>query len=59
MDNVIMYTDVVIGFPPESSLTVTEGINISISVCPQILQGSLERGVSVYATSMDISARGS
>jgi hypothetical protein len=29
-----------------------------MNVCPQILQGILERSVSVYATSMDMSAMG-
>ena len=47
-----------IGFPFGSSLTVTERINTSVSVCPQILQGTLERDVTVIATTMDISAIG-
>ena len=51
-------SDVVIGFQPGLSLTVTESINVSASVCPQILQGILEREVSVFASSMDITARG-
>lgn len=50
--------DVVIGFPPGSSLTATESINVSVSVCPQILQGILERKVSVFASTMDITAKG-
>ena len=50
--------DVVIGFPSGSSLTVTERINTSVGVCPQILQGTLERDVTVIASTMDISATG-
>ena len=41
-----------------TSLTTTERINSTVNVCPQILQGILERPVSVYATSMDLSAMG-
>ena len=49
---------VVIGFPMGASLTATEGINSAVNVCPQILQGVLERPVSVYATSVELSAMG-
>jgi hypothetical protein len=49
---------VVIGFPMGASLTATERINTTVNVCPQILQGILERSVSVYATSMGLSATG-
>ena len=49
---------VVIGFPMGASLMATEWINTTVNVCPQILQGILERPVSVYATSMDLSAMG-
>jgi hypothetical protein len=49
---------VVIGFPMGASLTVTERINSTVNVCPQILQGILERPVSVYATSTDLLAMG-
>ena len=41
-----------------ASLTATERINTTVNVCPQILQGALERSVSVYASSMDLSAMG-
>ena len=47
-----------IGFPLGASITVTERINASFNICPQILEGSLERDVSIFATSMDISAAG-
>ena len=47
-----------IGFPMGASLSVTERINMTVSVCPQILQGTLERSVSVYATTEDLSAMG-
>ena len=49
---------VVIGFPMGASLTATERINTTVNVCPQILQGVLERPVSVYATSVNLSAMG-
>ena len=52
-------TDVVIGFPMGASLTATERVNMTVNVCPQILEGTLERDVSVFATTMDMSARGS
>ncbi len=41
-----------------ASLTAIERINTTVNVCPQLLQGILERSVSVYATSMDMSAMG-
>ena len=41
-----------------ASLTATERINSVVNVCPQILQGVLERPVSVYATSVNLSAMG-
>ena len=49
---------VVIGFPMGASLMATEWINSVVNVCPQILQGVLERPVSVYATSVNVSAMG-
>ena len=52
------FTDVVIGFLMGASSTVTERVNMTVNVCPQILEGTLERAVSVYATTMDMSARG-
>ena len=55
---ILCCTDVVIGFPLGASITVTERINASFNICPQILEGSLERDVSIIATSMDISAIG-
>ena len=48
----------VIGFPAEATLNVTEGGSAFANVCPQILEGTLEREVSVFATTVDISARG-
>ena len=54
----ITNTVVVIGFPMGASLTATERINSTVNVCPQILQGVLERPVSVYATSMELTAIG-
>ena len=47
-----------IGFPTGASLTVTERVNMTVNVCPQILEGTLERDVSVFATTIDMSARG-
>ena len=57
-DVVHLYLDVVIGFPTGVTVNVTEGVNMAAIVCPHILEGSLEREVSVFATTMDISARG-
>ena len=50
---------VAIGFPTGGTLlSVTEGLTTTVSVCPQVLEGSLERQVSVFATTADISASG-
>ena len=49
----------VIGFPVGSSLTATERIDTSIHICPQIIEGVLEREVTVFASTMDITALGS
>ena len=49
---------VIIGFPLGQTLTVREGIEGAIIVCPEILDGVLERNVSVFATSSDITATG-
>lgn len=47
-----------IGFPIGATLSVTEGITTTVHVCPQILEGILDRQISVNATTSDISARG-
>ena len=47
-----------IGFLVGAFLTATERVNMTVNVCPQILEGTLERDVSVFATTMDMSARG-
>ena len=54
----LYFSDVVIGFSVGEALTATERINTSILVCPQILQGVLERDVSVHASTQDNSAMG-
>ena len=48
----------VIGFPIGATLTATEGTTTTVNVCPQLLEGTLEREVTVLATSVDLSARG-
>ena len=48
----------VIGFSADIIQNVTEGSSAAVNVCPQILEGLLEREVSVFATTVDISARG-
>ena len=53
-----MHAVVVIGFPLGAILSATEGITTTVSICPQILEGTLERNVSVNARTSDISARG-
>jgi hypothetical protein len=49
---------VVIGFPLGATLNATEGVTTTVNVCPQLLEGTLERDVSVFATTLDMSARG-
>ena len=51
-------SDVVIGFPVGATVNVTERISINANICPQILEGTLERQVSVFATTMDGTAIG-
>ena len=47
-----------IGFPTGvSELNATEGITVPINVCPQVLEGTLERQVSVFARTTDLSAK--
>ena len=48
----------VIGFPTGVSLNATEGMTTTVNVCPHVLEGTLERQVSVFATTSDLSARG-
>ena len=49
---------VVIGFPLGATLNATEGMDTTVNVCPRLLEGTLERQVSVFATTFDMSARG-
>ena len=49
---------VVIGFPLGATLNATEGMNTTVNVCPRLLEGTLERQVSVFATTIYMSARG-
>ena len=49
---------VIIGFPVGEALTVTEGIDGDIMMCPEILEGVLERDVSVFASTLDVTATG-
>ena len=39
-------------------MNATEGVTTTVNVCPQLMEGTLEREVSVFATTSDISARG-
>ena len=39
-------------------MNATEGVTTTVNVCPQLLEGTLERQVSVFATTSDISAIG-
>ena len=48
----------IIGFSAEATQNVTEGRSAVVNICPQILEGTLERDVSVFATTVDVSARG-
>ena len=54
----LFYAGVLIGFPLGQTLTVTEGNEGAITVCPQILEGVLERNVSVFVATSDITATG-
>ena len=47
-----------IGFPKGENFTVTEGNEGAIMVCCEILDGVLERDVSVFASTSDITATG-
>jgi hypothetical protein len=49
---------VVIGFPLGATLNATEGVTTTVNVCPQLLEGTLERQVSVFATTSAMSAKG-
>ena len=49
---------VTIGFPVGEVLTVTEGIDGNVMICPEILEGVLERDVSVFASTLDVTATG-
>ena len=49
---------VAIGFPVGAVVNATEGVTTTVNVCPQLMEGTLEREVSVFATTSDISARG-
>ena len=49
---------VVIGFPLGATLNATEGMDTTVNVCPPLLAGTLERQVSVFVTTFDMSARG-
>ena len=48
----------VIGFSANITQNITEGGSAAVSVCPQVLEGTLEKEVSVFATTVDISAKG-
>ena len=54
----IWYLVVVIGFPLGAIVNATEGVTTTVNVCPQLMEGTLEREVSVFATTSDVSARG-
>ena len=55
----IAYTSgVTIGFQNGETLTVTEKTNLTAKACAFLIAGSLEREVSVYATTYDITATG-
>ena len=52
------HTGVTIGFPLGQTLNVTEGNENTISVCPEILEGVLERAVTVFASTSNMTATG-
>ncbi|KAL5516874.1 hypothetical protein EMCRGX_G002306 [Ephydatia muelleri] len=47
---------ITIGFASGAPSIVTEGLNLTLKLCPEILNGSLEKDVTVFATTMDITA---
>lgn len=55
---ILSFLVVVIGFPTQATLNATEGTTTTVNVCPQLLEGTLERQVSVLATTSDLTARG-
>lgn len=48
----------VIGFSAEVTQNVTERRSAMVNVYPQILEGTLKRDLPVFATTVDMSARG-
>ena len=48
----------VIGFPLGAVLNATEGVTSTVIVCPELLEGTLEREVSVFASTSAMSAKG-
>ena len=51
-------TGVIIGFPFGETFNVTEGNEGAITMCSEILEGVLERDVSIFASTSDITAIG-
>ena len=54
---IICIIDVTVGFASGTPNIVTEGVNLTLQFCPTILNGSLERDVFVFATTIDVSAK--
>lgn len=50
--------DITVGFASDTPNTAIEGLNLTLMLCPKILNGSLEKDVFVFATTMDITAKG-
>ena len=53
---IILKIDITIGFASGAPSIVTEGLNLTFKLCPEIMNGSLEKDVTVFATTMDITA---
>lgn len=52
----IIKLDITVGFNAGTPSFVTEGLNHTLKLCPEILNGSLERDVTVFASTRDITA---
>ncbi|KAL5516904.1 hypothetical protein EMCRGX_G002348 [Ephydatia muelleri] len=51
------YDYITVGFASDTPNTAIEGLNLTLMLCPKILNGSLEKDVFVFATTMDITAK--
>ena len=51
-------TDITVGFPNNSPNIVTEGVNLTLQLCPQIFNGTLGKDVYISVSTRDMTAFG-